>query len=162
MTTHDQADSAISPQEPARGPSKVKRVLLGIAGFLVALGAAYGVGRLQGLSEVRGADARTVQAEQKRQAADAELKLEQQKVSRLRARLHLHLAVLALDERNFGIAQSEIEQTGRQLAEAGAGDKPELSKIATQLQAHKLIATEDLGAQRQKLLAWARALDAHL
>ena len=153
MPTQEEVDSAISPQEPVRGPSKAKRILLGAAAFVLSVGVAYGVGRFQGTGQVRDAEARMQDAEQK-------LRSEQQKVTSLQARRHLHLALLAVDERNFGIAQKELEAAGRLIAQAT--DKPEHSKIAADIQRHKLIATEDLGAQRQKLLGWTRALDALL
>jgi hypothetical protein len=153
MRTQDRVDSTISPQEPARGPSKAKRILLGAAAFILSVGVAYGVGRFQLASQVRDAEART-------QAAEEKLRSEQQKVTSLQARRHLHLALLAVDERNFGIAQKELEQAGRLLG--GASAQPEHAKLAADIQRHKLIATEDLGAQRQKLLALTRALDALL
>lgn len=153
MPTHDQVDSAISPQEPAHGPSKAKRILLGTAAFVVAVAAAYGIGRFQLATQVRDAEARTQEVEQK-------LRAEQQKVTSLEARRHLHLSLLAMDERNFGIAQKELEQAARLLGQTA--DKPEHSKLAAEVQRHKIIATEDLGAQRQKVLAWTRALDALL
>jgi hypothetical protein len=153
MPTHDQVDSAISPQEPAHGPSKAKRILLGMAAFIVAVGAAYGIGRFQLATQVRDAEGRTQEVEQK-------LRAEQQKVTSLEARRHLHLSLLAVDERNFGIAQKELEEAARLLGQSTS--KPEHSKLAAEIQRHKIIATEDLGAQRQKLLAWTRALDALL
>lgn len=153
MPTQDQVDSTISPQEPAQGPSKAKRILLGAAAFILSVAIAYGIGRFQLAGQVRDAEMRTQDAEQK-------LRSERHLVTSLQARRHLHLALLAVDERNFGIAQKELEEAGRLLAQAS--DKPEHAKIAADIQRQKLIATEDLGAQRQKLLAWTRALDALL
>jgi hypothetical protein len=153
MPTHDQVDSAISPQEPARGPSKAKRILLGMAAFIVAVGAAYGIGRFQLATQLRDAEGRTQEVEQK-------LRTEQQKITSLEARRHLNLSLLAMDERNFGIAQKELEEAARLLGQPTS--KPEHSKLAAEIQRHKIIATEDLGAQRQKLLALTRALDALL
>ncbi|HEY6557488.1 MAG TPA: hypothetical protein VI072_09445 [Polyangiaceae bacterium] len=124
-----------------------------MAAFIVAVGAAYGIGRFQLATQLRDAEGRTQEVEQK-------LRTEQQRITALEARRHLHLSLLALDERNFGIGQKELEEAARLLGQPT--NQPEHSKLAAEIQRHRIIASEDLGAQRQKLLAWTRALDALL
>jgi hypothetical protein len=162
MPAEVEAESAISPQAESPKPSRTKRVLVGVAFCLLALGGAYGVGRLQTAGLIDEAESRTQDVERQRQAGLAELHAERQKVERLNARRRLHLALLALEDRNFGIAQSEIALAGKLLQQSGPTANDAFSKIAAEMQQHQLVATEDLNAQRQKLLGWARALDAAL
>jgi hypothetical protein len=156
------ADSAVSPQSEAPKQSGSKRLLWEFVVLVVGMALAYGVGRFQTASLTRDAEAHSQQLEQKRQRIGAELQAEQRKVQRLQALRHLHMAILALEERNFGIAQNELG-TATQLLEQSQPDANEpAGKLAVQVRGQKLIATEDLSAQRQKLLAWAKALDAAL
>jgi hypothetical protein len=155
-------DSPISQLSEAPKHSKPKRILLVVGLIAVAAATGYAAGRLQTADLIRQAESRYQELDRKRQTAQEELRSEQQKVQRLDARRHLHLAILAVEERNFGIAQNELELSNKLLSQSGPAQNDALAKVAAQMQGQKLIATEDLSVQRQKLLAWVRALDAAL
>jgi F0F1-type ATP synthase membrane subunit c/vacuolar-type H+-ATPase subunit K len=144
------AEVAAPPVAPR---SRTKGLLIGIALGLVALLAAYGAGRLQGAQATNAAEDRAEASSQVTTELQATL-------LRFEARRKLHLALLALDERNFGIAQQHVSEAGGLLTKSGpAGGVPSL---AAELSGAKLVATEDLGAQRGRVIGWARKLDAAL
>ena len=132
---------------------------------LVALGSvgvAYGVGRLQGTVEVRRVEAKAAtdvkQEGEETNKLRTELASTRMKLLRLEARRELHKALLALDQRNFGIAQQHVELSGKLLDSSHPSDG-ELARLAKAIAGKKLIATEDLAAQRRELLAWANRFD---
>ena len=86
------------------------------------------------------------------------LEIERGKVARLEGRRRLHLALVALEDRNFGIAQEQLGAARTSFVGASGAD-PELAKIATELEAYKVVATDDVGEQRKKLLDWCRRVD---
>jgi hypothetical protein len=138
--------------------SKPQRIAIYIGIALAALGAAYGVGRLQTQGAVNEAEQQTVA----RAAAQAEqsklLELEHTKVRELEGRRQLALALLALDERNFGTAQSHLKQASAllgQTKEDGA-----MAELTAAITAYTLVATDDTGTQRKQLLDWTRKFDA--
>lgn len=145
--------------------SSKKGIAIGVGVALLAVGAAYGAGRFQGAAQVDEADRRASAASSASANAVAStrvaLDIERGKVSRLEGRRRLHLALLALEERNFGIAQEQLATARKELAGA-AGSDNELTKITAELDAFKVVATDDVGAQRTKLLDWCRRLDATL
>jgi len=126
------------------------------------VGAAYGVGRFQGASKVQEADARASAAASASASAVSStrvaLDVERGKVARLEGRRRLHLAMVAMEDRNFGIAEEHLVVARKQLGGAAGGD-PELAKIASELEALKIVATDDIGEQRKKLLDYCRRID---
>lgn len=159
MPTPASAEGGILPQAAPK-QSRLKRILVGLGAFLACIGIAYGAGRVQTQAQVHAAEQHANDLDAKRLAALHDLRAEHQKVQQLDARRHLHLSLLALEERNFGIAQSELAQSGKLLLDSAPAPNSDLGKLALEIQKHKLVATEDLSAQRQKLVGWARALDA--
>jgi hypothetical protein len=143
--------------------AKTNAIAVGVA--LLLAGAAYGVGRYQGVAKVNEADARaTAAASASANAVSSTrmaLEIERGKVARLEGRRRLHLAMLALEERNFGIAQEQLAATRKELASAAGGDN-ELTKITSELDAFKVVATDDVGEQRKKMLDWCKRIDATL
>jgi len=143
--------------------AKTNAIAVGVA--LLLVGAAYGVGRYQGVAKVNEADARaTAAASASANAVSSTrmaLEIERGKVARLEGRRRLHLAMLALEERNFGIAQEQLAATRKELASAAGGDN-ELTKITSELDAFKVVATDDVGEQRKKMLDWCKRIDATL
>lgn len=139
-----------------------KQVALGVSAAIVAVGVAYGVGRFQGNAKVDDAERRANAAASASASAVASSSIvadvERGKVSRLEARRRLHLAIIALEDRNFGIAQEHVGAARAFLATAKGGD-PEVQKLATDLEAFKVVATEDVGDQRKALLAFCKRLD---
>jgi hypothetical protein len=66
-------------------------------------------------------------------------------------------ALVALDARNFGIAQQRLKEAGQKLAATRVTGA--LLELGKELDTYRLLATEDLGSQRQKLLELIAAFD---
>jgi hypothetical protein len=146
------------PRTDAPPPPKAKKLLIGGGIALILLLAAYGGGRLQGASAAREADDRAKAAAEKSEQAAKALAAERAQIERLEARRRLHLSLIALDERNFGIAQKHLAASAK-LLERSTPKDGELAKIAAELSAERLVATEDLAAPRGKVLGWVRRID---
>lgn len=86
-----------------------------------------------------------------------------QQIGHLEARRQLHLALLALDERNFGIAQRHLGEAGRLLSPADetrfSSNGGELARLGQQIAAANLVAAADMGQQRAQLLDFVRRFD---
>lgn len=136
--------------------AKLKRgaILAGVA--LAALGAAYGAGRLQTARAIDSAEAKAAEVSRAEKAALERVTAEQNTVKKLEARRRLHLALIALDQRNFGIAQEHLTEGARLLEGHTTGD---LEEIRASLASLKLVATEDLETQRSKILQLVRRFD---
>ena len=152
-------------EEPSlpRTDLKSKRVLAAVGGgVLVAVLVAYGVGRIQGCSQVQQAEEKAQEAESAKQSATSKLEnqLEQtrRRVVLLEGRRYLHLALLAMDKRNFGIAQNHLQNASK-LLDKGAEEGSEQAKLQDRIEKLTLVATEDFAAQRQKVLDVIEALD---
>lgn len=148
--------------------SGVKRILILLGLFAACVLGAYSYGRWQGVEVAQGVRSQAAgdQAQYDGRAAQAEVELRQVRavVPMLQARRRLHLALMALDERNFGTARDYLAAAGADLAAvpsppAGA-DAAVLARLAQDLQAARLIATEDLSQQRGRVMEWVRQLDA--
>lgn len=137
--------------------SRAKRVLVYVGLGLIALGGAYAAGRLQTQGDVDKAEEKT----RERAAAEAEqVKLREQESARVReleGRRQLALALVALDERNFGTAQGHLAKAGALFAES-KGDAG-IEELARNTGSYKLVATDDIGAQRKLLMDWTRKFD---
>lgn len=75
----------------------------------------------------------------------------------LEARRSLDQAVVALDARNFGIAEKQVQKASHWLVAAHA--EPRLAELAKTLETFHLVATEDLGPQRKQLADWVVLVD---
>lgn len=138
-------------------PPRWRRPLIWAGVAIVALAAAYGVGRLQTSSSIDAAEQRTTAAIEKGAETERSLLAQQRRVKHLEARRQLHLALLSLDERNFGTAQKHLSDA-QALLVSHASDHP-LSELVKPMAAYRLIATEDLGKQREQVLQWVRRFD---
>lgn len=144
---------------PRPWKTKLKRGAVWTVAGLAALGAAYGAGRLQTSQKIDAAREETAGVTRAKQATEQTLTEERSKVHRLEARRQVHLALLALEKRNFGIAQEHLERAAKLLAGHVSG---ELESVRASLASFKLLATEDLEAQRGRLLEVTRRFDAAL
>ena len=139
-----------------------KGIAIGVVVALATAGAAYGVGRFQGNVRVADAEQRANAATSASASAMAlssvATDIERGKVARLEGRRRLHLAIIALDDRNFGIAQDHLTAARAHFGSA-KGKDPELDKLGTEIEAFKIVATDDVGEQRKKVLEWAKRLD---
>jgi hypothetical protein len=141
----------------AKRPLRRALALLGLA--LLGMVAAYVSGRIQAqarLSEARQQVARAV--EQQKQGAN-QAQSAQASVLRLESRRRLHLALMAMEERNFGIAQQHLGAAGVLLGRSNPGQDSDLGKLGASIREARLVATEDLGTQRQRLLGWVQRFD---
>jgi hypothetical protein len=147
------------PTTPAAADTKsrAKRALTYTGLGLVALGGAYGAGRLQTQHAISDAQEQT----QARAAAEAEqgkLRAEAAaKVRELEGRRQLSLSLVALDERNFGTAQRHLARAGALFAES-KGDAP-VEELARSVSGYKLEATDDIGKQRKLVMEFTQKFD---
>jgi hypothetical protein len=127
-------------------------VLLVVA---ASVGVAYGAGRLQTSSAIDAAEENASKASEARTAAEAKLLAVE---SRLEARRRLHLALLQLEERNFGTAEQHLSAAAALLAKS----KPEgeLEQLRAALASARLKASDDVAAQRSKIAGWISRFDA--
>lgn len=145
------------PPSPAR--KKAQRVLIVLALFVLALAVAYTVGRVQTASHVTEAKQKVQQIDKSQKQTRSQLDSEKALVDRLEARRRLHLALLAMDQRNFGIADQHMHVAARLLARSKPAAGSDLAKLQHRVAAFKLVATEDLAGQRQKILDLVHRFD---
>lgn len=159
---------SLSPSEktaPSRAKvhSRRRTWLIAAGSVLAALLLAYGIGRLQGAAQLDEVEAKAERALETEQQASsklqAELEAERSRASRLESRRRLHLALLALDERNFGTAQAQLAGAARLLEKSRLETGSDLDKLKAQLAGYKLVAGEDVGQQRDYLLGLTRRFD---
>jgi hypothetical protein len=148
-----------APATPPAGPPRYARFLAWSGVAVVVLGTAYATGRLQTASKISDAEERAGAANQARDRTSEDLRGERAEVLRLEARRRLHLALLALEDRNFGIAQAHVDAAAGLLAQGSSGAPAGIGDLQRELAAARLVATEDLGQQRQRLLDVVRRFD---
>lgn len=139
------------------------KVLLVIAVVLVlAVTTAYGVGRYESAGNVALVQERlevaSAAAAQSVGSCRTEVTVKSASIDALESRRALHQALMALDERNFGVAQERLAAAeGRLSAATGLGE--EVRALATQIKDIRLVATEDVGEQRLHILAIVKRFD---
>jgi hypothetical protein len=137
-----------------------KRVVASMAvAALVLAGVAYAVGRLQTHGDIAQAEAVTKAAEKRLEQAKAESAAKDAVVRRLEARRLLGQAATALEERNFGIADAALSAGAELLARSRQGSPPELVALEQEIAKFRPLATEDVGAQRARVLGWVKRFD---
>lgn len=146
------------PSAPQVKDQPAKRAAILIIGVLVLIGMAYGSGLRGGTRRVQAAEAELRRVSARADAAQADLSVRDATIRQLEARRQLHLALIALDQRNFGTAQTHLQAAGTLLDGAG-GDGPALGQ---QIKATELVVASDFSAQRERVLDFARRLDALL
>ncbi|HEY6728708.1 MAG TPA: hypothetical protein VI197_32075 [Polyangiaceae bacterium] len=152
-TTHE------APQTAA-GPWQKRLIWAGV--MILAAGASYVAGRVQTSSLIDAAEKETAAAEQKVTKESAKLSEQNRLLQRFEARRQLHLVLIALEERNFGIAK-EHQTTAAALLQASEPTVgSELAKLYETMQKYQLVAREDLSAERAVIQTWAKRLDQEL
>jgi hypothetical protein len=136
------------PAAAAGGGFKRALILLGVVA--AAVGIAYGAGRMQTASRIAAAEQQASKAQQASETLEA-------RVLRLEARRRLHLALIQLEERNFGSAEQHLKAAAVLLERS----KPEgeLEKLRALLAQARLKAGDDIAAQRAWIVSWATHLD---
>ncbi|MDX2051316.1 MAG: hypothetical protein SFV15_02930 [Polyangiaceae bacterium] len=135
----NQKPEVSEPTLPAKPPSGFKQTLKKLGLLLGALAIAYGAGRFQ--------SARAWHATENAQA----------QTQKLEARRQLHLALMALEDRNFGTAQKTLTQAGAILRASQPSD--EFSELAGEIENYKFVAGEDVSTDRQKVLGFTQRFD---
>lgn len=161
----EQAKAEATPdkQPPVQAKAGAgKKALIGAGVGLALLAVTYGVGRYQGAQTAGAADERAKEAANERAKSETSLSSERARVTQLEARRRVHLALIALDARNFGIAQEQLTNAGKLIQNSAPAKDSELAKLGDELASSRLVATEDMGSQRSKLLAWTQRFDAAL
>lgn len=138
-----------------------------VGGLVIAL-IAYYVGQKQGDSRValvqesRQRDVAALSVDAKRlegQAKELTVELEslRQRAMRLEARRDLHLAILTLDDQNFGLAQGYLRDAARRLQ--GSSPPPELAELAKDVGATVIASPSDIETQRARIKLLANRFD---
>jgi uncharacterized protein HemX len=155
---------AETPAPPATATAvvstRVRTVVLWMTvGALICALIAYAVGRLQTHSQISEAQAATKSLEQRLEQAKAESQAKDAVVRRLEARRLLGQAATALEERNFGIAEAALSAGAALLARSRQGSPPGLVELEQEMAKFRPMATEDVGAQRVRVLGWIKRFD---
>ncbi len=145
------------PPSPAK--KKAQRFLILTALAVLALAVAYTVGRVQTASHVTEAQHKVEQIDKSQKHTQSRLDSETALVDQLEARRRLHMTLLALDQRNFGIASEHMHAAAKLLAKSNPPPGSALAKLEQQVSGFKLVATEDLAGQRQKILDMIHTFD---
>lgn len=156
------AESAVVAQaKQTPGPSSSKVNLAVVAGLaaLVAVAIAYGVGRMQVAPKLRQAEAAVSSATQAAKAAHAKAQAEHSRVLRLEARRRFDLALLALDDRNFGIAQTDLKAAAALIHKSAPSADSDLAKLEARVEKMNLTVTQDLASERNQLVELIRRFD---
>ena len=148
MATESKGEKA-----PKKAGGRAKRIGIAVLVVLAAVGIAYGVGRMQGAMGTEAAEKQRAEAEVRLAACVTDVKM-------LEARRQLDLALRAMDDRNFGIAQDHIKQAGQFLSEANV--QGEVAELATQLKKTEVMAATNFEDQRDKVLSLIQRFDALL
>jgi hypothetical protein len=139
-----------------------KSVVIAFLVSVVCVALAYGAGRIQGAVHVSKVEAKAAEAtsknESKARALETKLAASRQKLVQLEASRQLYVSLIALDQRNFGIAQEHIQKASKLLVQSGPPPGGALAQLAKALGESNLVATENISAQRDQILRWASAL----
>lgn len=150
---------ASNAKDSATGLKQWQQILIWLGVIVVSSGVSYAVGRVQTAKQIEVAEAKATSSEQQAQARSKDVKAEQATVQRLEARRRMHLMLLAIDERNFGIARQHQQAVARLLEASQPPPESDLGKLTRDIAAFRLVATEDLGAPRATVLSWSRQFD---
>ena len=153
-----------SPQEPPEprstgmepAPSSWAKRWLQLAIGVALVGLAYGVGRFQGALALSGVDERNAEHRKAWQASLAACEADR---ALLAARRSLALVALALDRRNFGVAENHRRDALLAFEQPSLSGLAEAAKLAATVRALNLAVDPDPGAKREQVIAVSEALD---
>lgn len=81
----------------------------------------------------------------------------------LQADRHLHLAVMALEQRNFGTADEQVKKAAGVLSKVEkTGDSEAVAQVASDVEKWMPEVAPDIGSQRTRLLEFSQRLGAAL
>lgn len=139
-----------------RVPSPWSRRWLVIAIGIAAAALAYGIGRFQGAVALTEADRRDALD---RQAWKARLAQCETKRDLLTARRSLALVALALDRRNFGVAESHRRDALQALERPSLTSVAAVTELAAKIRGLDLAVDPDPGSKREQVIAVSEVLD---
>lgn len=147
-------------------PPLVTRLLIAAAVFLAVAFLLYWLGLSKGRGEMASQktsyEGQLKTAQSQTADAQAQLAAAQTQNQLMTARGLLYQAALALDQRNFGIANDDVAKAGQTLEAAkpaDAGVEGKLVPIRQAVTATKINVAEDLDTQRSGLLNLASQVD---
>jgi len=130
--------------------------------MILAAGAAYVTGRLQTSALIDTAEKQAQVAEQKVETQRGEAAQLNQLLLRYEARRRLHLVLIALEERNFGIAKEHLQAAADFLQKSAPVPASEVAKLQDVMAKYQLVAREDLSTERGVVQGWSKRLDQEL
>jgi hypothetical protein len=144
----------VSTRSP-RSPLWTKPWLwLGVGLAVAAL--AYGIGRLQGAHALRNAEQRHATAFSPVQSSLKACELDR---GLLTVRRRLAMVALALDRRNFGVAETHRRQASEALQDPTLSGLTEVASLKAAIGALNLSVDPDPGAKREQVIAASETLD---
>lgn len=171
-----------TPMDKARDNARNRTVIL-VSGIVIVLAMTYGSGMSAEMHKTKAVNELYKTARVDLRTTQLELRTDQAMLQQLEARRQLDLALAELDKRNFGTAQEHLTEAAARLdlveqADQFAKAHPvqtkddnvyqppvstlDFSALATQIKATNLVATADIGAQRDQIQGFAAQLDADL
>jgi hypothetical protein len=136
----------------------VKSFFIGLIIGLIAAAAAYFAGQNKANTQVRALQSQLTEAQSRLAPLEAMNTI-------LRARGLVQSAVAALEQRNFGSADTDIKTASGLLESVppgGAADADRLAALGKQLEDVKVSVSDDVGVQRSRLTALAAPIDSLL
>jgi hypothetical protein len=136
----------------------VKSFFIGLIIGLIAAAAAYFAGQNKANTQVRALQSQLTEAQSRLAPLEATNTI-------LRARGLVQSAVAALEQRNFGSADTDIKTASGLLESVppgGGADADRLAALGKQLEDVKVRVSDDVGAQRSRLTDLAAQMDSLL
>jgi hypothetical protein len=131
---------------PDRRTTKWLMIVAAIGLALAAI--AYGVGRLQTAQRLEAAHERIDGLEQRLL-----------RIHQLEARRHLDLALAALDQRNYGIAEKHLVSATRRLKKSKPGPDSELATLTKRIGETNLVPAAEFSEQRKQVHQFIERFD---
>jgi outer membrane murein-binding lipoprotein Lpp len=151
-----------SPSDSSSGPAGLPRWAAWGIGILVLFIVAFGVGYLAGGAPVGDLNERVSQLEDQVEDAEIDAERSRSEASAQQALSLLYQTMLAVDARNFGIANDRLEQVegalGRTQPELLGIDADAFRSVQADISALDVRVAEDLAGQRSVLAALGQRL----
>jgi hypothetical protein len=155
-----------STSTPAAPPSKVKRILIGIAAALVLAAILYGVGLSQGRAQLAaqktGYDGQIQRLQAQVDVGKKELAAAQNGTRLVQARAGLYRTALDLERRNFGTANTHLQESAAMLGQVQGGGNLDIARLGAlkeNLAKTDINVATDLEGQRKQMLDFARQVE---
>ncbi len=150
----------------AAPPSKIKMILIGIAVALVLAAILYGVGLSQGrallAAQITESGGQIQRLQAQVDSGKQELAAAQNRTRLIQARAGLYRTALDLERRNFGTANTHLQESAATLGEVQGGDldMARLGALKENLAKTDINVATDLEGQRKQILDFARQVEA--